>query len=603
MQNFSTFDLPKPLTKALERLKFETPTPVQLATIPLALEGQDVLGSAQTGTGKTGAFGIPLVAGLLNNPEGTALVITPTRELATQVMQALRDFLGHDSPIKTALIIGGEPMPKQLQQLKKGPRLFVGTPGRLNDHLRRGSINLSKTNYLVLDETDRMLDMGFSVQIEEIQKHLPKERQTLLFSATLPKNIMNLAGSYLNNPQRVAIGSTIDPAKNIKQEVLQVSDADKYPELLEQLEKRKGSVIIFVKTKYGTEKMAKKLATEGHDTDALHGDLRHSRRERVIKAFRNRKYRVLVATDVAARGLDIPHIEHVINYDLPQAPEDYIHRIGRTARAGAEGEAICFVSPSERGKWHAIDRLMNPNAAREEGPRRGSGGGKGRFEKRSGGFGKKTYDRHSRGERPAHNDRYSRTDRSSKPAWAKSDRPSRDDKPSWNRSDRPAHDGKSVWDRSERSSRDSKPSWSKTQRAARDGKPSWGKSERPARDGKPSWNNSERPARDGKPSWNKSERPFRDGKPSWNKSERPARDGKPSWSKDQRSARDGRPSGGRPSGGKPSFGNRDSGGDRFARDERPARSNRPAGNKKPSFGGDRPQRPGAKNKPFAKKRG
>lgn len=391
MHQFNQFNLPKPLTQALERLNFKTPTPVQAATIPLALQGRDVLGSAQTGTGKTGAFGIPLVARLLANPKGSALVITPTRELATQVMKALKDFLGNGSPIKTALIIGGDSIQKQLFQLKKKPRLFVGTPGRLNDHLRRGSLNLSDTEYLVLDETDRMLDMGFSVQIEEIQKHLPKERQTLLFSATLPKNIMKLAGSYLNNPERVAIGSTSNPAKNIKQEVLQVSETEKYPQLLEQLDNRDGSVIVFVKTKYATEKMAKRLATEGHTTDALHGDLRHTRRERVIKAFRSKKYRVLVATDVAARGLDIPHIEHVINYDLPQAPEDYIHRIGRTARAGAEGEAICFVSPSQRSKWHAIHRLMNPDATRDstrdEAPRKG----RRRFEKRPSPFkGKKS---------------------------------------------------------------------------------------------------------------------------------------------------------------------------------------------------------------------
>jgi len=365
MENFHSFGLPQQLMQSIDRLKFTTPTPIQVATIPLALKGKDILGSAQTGTGKTAAFGLPLLAKLLANPQGSALVITPTRELATQVMQALKDLLGHSTPIKTALIIGGESMGKQLQQLKMRPRLFVGTPGRINDHLTRGTLKLNDTNFLVLDEMDRMLDMGFSIQIEKITKHLPKERQTLLFSATMPQDIVRLAASYLNQPERVAMGSHSNPAANIKHEMVALSEVDKYTQLLTQLDKREGSIIIFIKTKYGAEKMAKRLKDDHHSADALHGDLRHNKRESVIKAFRNSKYRILVATDVASRGLDIPHIEHVINYDLPQCPEDYIHRIGRTARAGAEGEAICFVTPAERGKWHAINRLMNPNAAPE----------------------------------------------------------------------------------------------------------------------------------------------------------------------------------------------------------------------------------------------
>jgi ATP-dependent RNA helicase DeaD len=399
MENFQSFGLPQQLLQSIERLKFTTPTPIQVATIPLALKGKDILGSAQTGTGKTAAFGLPLLAKLLANPQGSALVITPTRELATQVMQALKDLLGHSTPIKTALIIGGESMGKQLQQLKMRPRLFVGTPGRINDHLTRGTLKLNDTNFLVLDEMDRMLDMGFSIQIEKITKHLPKERQTLLFSATMPQDILKLAASYLNQPERVSIGSHSNPAANIKHEMMALSEVDKYAQLLTQLDKREGSIIIFIKTKYGAEKMAKRLKDDHHSADALHGDLRHNKRESVIKAFRNSKYRILVATDVASRGLDIPHIEHVINYDLPQCPEDYIHRIGRTARAGAEGEAICFVTPAERGKWHAINRLMNPNAAPEP---RGE-----RAEPRGASRGAPRGDSRSDGRRPAKN--YART--------------------------------------------------------------------------------------------------------------------------------------------------------------------------------------------------
>jgi superfamily II DNA/RNA helicase len=269
-------------------------------------------------------------------------------------------MLGKQSKIRSALLIGGEPMPKQLQQIRSRPRLIVGTPGRINDHLKRGNLMLHDTDFLVLDETDRMLDMGFTIQIENVMKYMPAKRQTLLFSATIPKNIARIAAKYLNNPVHVAVNTTSAPAANIKQDILRIKEVEKYPSLLTQLNERKGSIIIFVKTKYGTEKMAARLSSEGHSADAIHGDLRQNKRDRVIAAFRKKKYRILVATDVAARGLDIPHIEHVINYDLPQCAEDYIHRIGRTARAGARGAALNLVTPADKGKWRAIDRLLNP---------------------------------------------------------------------------------------------------------------------------------------------------------------------------------------------------------------------------------------------------
>jgi ATP-dependent RNA helicase DeaD len=368
VENFQSLGLPKPLMQALERMQFTTPTPIQVQAIPQALEGNDILGSAQTGTGKTGAFGIPLVAGLMNDTHGAALVMTPTRELAVQVMQALENMLSTQSSIRTALLIGGEAMPKQFQQLRARPRLIVGTPGRINDHLQRGSLSLSNASFLVLDETDRMLDMGFSHQIEKIIKCMPPVRQTLLFSATLPKNIVKLSEQYLHEPIRISVGSTTKPAANIKQETLQIAEGEKYPQLLVELDKRQGSVIIFVKTKYGAEKMATRLRSNEHSAEAIHGDLRQSKRDRVISGFRESNYRILVATDIAARGLDIPHIEHVINFDLPQCPEDYIHRIGRTARAGAEGSALCFITSSDREKWRAITRLIDPDAKVEPTP-------------------------------------------------------------------------------------------------------------------------------------------------------------------------------------------------------------------------------------------
>lgn len=376
MTNFDSLPLPTELLSALKRKNFTTPTPIQAATIPLALEGKDVLGSAQTGTGKTLAFCVPMLAHILNNPRASALVLTPTRELAVQVIGVIQQLLGQTHPVKTALLIGGEPMPKQLQQLKMRPRILVGTPGRINDHLTRGSLMLHSANLLILDETDRMLDMGFGIQIDQILKYLPEQRQTLMFSATMPAEIVKISQKYLKAPERIAIGATNAPTQKIQQEIIRTTEADKYTDLLQQLDNRQGSIIVFVKTKHGAERLADKLCTHNHSANAIHGDLQQRQRDRVIRAFREKRHRIMVATDVAARGLDIPHIEHVINYDLPQCPEDYIHRIGRTARAGAEGCAVSFISPEDHMKWRAIDRMLNPNAAPEKSERRPSPSGK-----------------------------------------------------------------------------------------------------------------------------------------------------------------------------------------------------------------------------------
>jgi superfamily II DNA/RNA helicase len=342
-------------------MQFTTPTPIQSLAIPLILQGKDILGSAQTGTGKTGAFGIPLIARLMSEHNSTALILAPTRELAAQIVDNLVQMIPVPN-LKTALLIGGESMPKQFRQLQHNPRIIIGTPGRVNDHLERGSLKLNKTHFLVLDETDRMLDMGFGVQLERIVQYLPKERQTLMFSATLPSPIIKLSAKYLKNPERISAGSTTNPATKIKQENRKVAESDKYQTLTDELKARKGSVIVFVKTKYGTEKLAQRLSRAEFAADAIHGDLQQKKRDRVIAAFRDQKFRILVATDVAARGLDIPHIEHVINYDLPQCPEDYIHRIGRTARAGAEGEALNIITSADFAKWRAIERLINPES-------------------------------------------------------------------------------------------------------------------------------------------------------------------------------------------------------------------------------------------------
>jgi len=359
--NFADLEIENKLKKSIELAEFIKPTPIQDQSIPISLTGRDILGTAQTGTGKTLAFTIPMINKLIKDKHAMALIVCPTRELATQVMQTVLKLNVREIGIGNALLIGGESMQKQLKKLKKRARIVVGTPGRINDHLKRKSLNLSKVNYLVLDETDRMLDMGFTPQIEQILKFIPTNHQTLLFSATLPNNILKISQKYLNNPKRVSVGSISTPIEKIKQETFEITQDKKYHELINQLVERNGSILVFVKTKHGADKIVKRLKYDGHKADAIHGNLRQSKRDRVINGFRNGNSRILVATDVAARGLDIPLIKHVINYDLPQVPEDYIHRIGRTGRAGKEGSALTFLTPSDRSMWNSISKLIDPN--------------------------------------------------------------------------------------------------------------------------------------------------------------------------------------------------------------------------------------------------
>ena len=360
MKKFSDFNLTSPILAALKNLNLSEPTPIQSLAIPLALEGRDLLGTAQTGTGKTFAFGIPLVNHLALNKESGALILTPTRELALQVLTALKSLTSKDNLLDAALLIGGDPIQKQLKQLKKA-RLVVGTPGRMKDHLKRKSLNLKQFDFLVLDETDRMLDMGFLEDIKAIIEKLPIH-QTSLFSATLPNNISDLAQKFLNKPERINAGKENSPIINIKQEVRNISQKEKFDQLKIELLERTGSIVLFVKTKRSADKIALQLRKDKLNAEAIHGDLRQIKREKVLMKFRKNQFQILVATDVAARGLDIPLIEHVINYDIPQNPEDYIHRIGRTARAGAKGSALTFLTPADKKNWYLIEKLLNPNA-------------------------------------------------------------------------------------------------------------------------------------------------------------------------------------------------------------------------------------------------
>ena len=364
MTTFKDFALPEALQHKVDALGFDKPTPVQERAIPAALEHRDILGSAQTGTGKTAAFAIPLLTKIMNHADVYGIIVTPTRELALQVDEQIRAFLSAKSKIRSVVLIGGASIERQVQALGKRPKIIVGTPGRIIDHLERKSLDLSGFNYVVLDETDRMLDMGFSAPIAEIFSHVSKERQTLLFSATLPKNIQKISAQYLQNPVRIEMGQVNSVGDNIVQSTQFVSKDGKFEMLVDSLREHDQSAIVFMNSKFATEKMAKRLKSAGITAEAIHGDLRQSRRERVISNLRDCKFRVLVATDVAARGIDVPHIHQVINFDLPRQTEDYIHRIGRTGRNGAQGIALNLATRDDMEKLNDIERLINPKAAK-----------------------------------------------------------------------------------------------------------------------------------------------------------------------------------------------------------------------------------------------
>lgn len=362
MDSFNELSLPEFLGHSLKQMNFIKPTEVQAQAIPVALEGKDVIASAQTGTGKTAAFGIPLLKYLEDHKDKTALVLTPTRELAVQVLEVLRKLTGTHNLGGSVLLIGGANMSTQFQQLTRKPRLVIGTPGRIIDHLNRKSLSFATTGFLVLDEADRMLDMGFAPQLDEIRKHLSGTRQTLLFSATFPADIQALGAKYLKEPVRIAVGSTSQPIPKVAQKVLYTTEAKKPDELLGELKERQGSVLIFARTQHRVDRICTRLKDQGVKVTRIHGGRSQSQRRQAIDQFREGKFLVLVATDIAARGLDIHHIAHVINYDLPRNPEDYIHRVGRTARAGAEGESLCFLTPEDSDLWRSIIRLMKVDA-------------------------------------------------------------------------------------------------------------------------------------------------------------------------------------------------------------------------------------------------
>ena len=355
---FAQLGLSEPVMQAVTAIGYETPSPIQAATIPAMLEGRDVLGQAQTGTGKTAAFALPVLSNIdLQQIKPQALILAPTRELAIQVAEAFQSYSSKIPGFRVLPVYGGQPYGQQLSALRRGVHIVVGTPGRVIDHLDRSTLDLSELKTLVLDEADEMLRMGFIDDVEAVLKKLPEQRQVALFSATMPPQIRRIAQTYLQDPVEVTIAAKTTTSANIRQRYWWVSGMHKLDALTRILEVEPfDAMIIFARTKAGTEELASKLQARGLAAAAINGDMQQAQRERTIAMLKEGKLDILVATDVAARGLDVERISHVLNYDIPYDTESYVHRIGRTGRAGRSGEAILFVTPREKSMLRAIER-------------------------------------------------------------------------------------------------------------------------------------------------------------------------------------------------------------------------------------------------------
>jgi len=410
-QGFDTLGIDLRILKVLEQKEFKIPTPIQLKSIPVILTDKDIVGIAQTGTGKTLAFGIPMLQRVLEK-KGNGLIILPTRELALQVEESLLN-IGKALGIKTCVIIGGAPIFRQITQLRSNPDIIVATPGRLNDHIKRKTVKLDKVKMLVMDEADLMFDMGFAPQVNEILKEVPANRQTLLFSATMAPEVIKIATKCMKLPLRIEVAPAGTPAESVIQEMIVLNPEDRIKQLGKILKEYSGTVLIFGRTKRGVNDLSKKIQIMGHTSSEIHSNKSLGQRKNALQGFKDGKYRILVATDIAARGIDVKGIELVVNYDLPDDSADYIHRIGRTGRAGKPGRAISFATPRQIADIRAIEKVIQrniplvemerlmqnpPKEPKQSRNRRSSGinGGKGSFnrvgsqggEKKFGGFNK-----------------------------------------------------------------------------------------------------------------------------------------------------------------------------------------------------------------------
>ncbi|HEX6748594.1 MAG TPA: DEAD/DEAH box helicase [Longimicrobium sp.] len=355
---FDELNLAPELVRNVTELGYEIPTPIQQQAIPAALEGRDVLGRAPTGTGKTAAFMLPTLHRLRGKEGLRALVVCPTRELAIQVADSAKDYAKH-TEMFVGVVYGGVPLDKDLRDLRAGVEILVATPGRLIDHMERANVDLGQVEVLVLDEADRMLDMGFKPQIDQILRRVPKVRQTLFFSATMPNAVKSLAYEMLRDPVTVEAAPKVTTAEGVEQFVYPVEGRQK-PELLEKIlnQPEVESALVFVRTKFGADRLASQLTRGGMQVEVMHSDRNMTQRVRALEAFRERHVKVLIATDVAQRGIDVEGISHVINFDAPKDPEGYVHRVGRTARAGEKGVAITFMSGGEIGDVAAVEHLL-----------------------------------------------------------------------------------------------------------------------------------------------------------------------------------------------------------------------------------------------------
>ena len=402
--DFDMLGLSPTLQAAVKAAGYDAPTPIQNQAIPLALQGHDIMGLAQTGTGKTAAFGLPLVEHLLQMPGRPqpkcvkALVLAPTRELVNQIAEAIKLYV-KGSKLRVGTVVGGQSINNQIRLLSQGIDILVATPGRLIDLMDRGAVRLDTARFLVLDEADQMLDLGFIHALRKIAPKLGSPRQTMLFSATMPKQMEEIAGTYLNNPRRVQVSPPGKAADKISQSIHFLEKGEKGARLKSLLRRHPDSLsLVFARTKHGAEKLMKQLVADGFDAASIHGNKSQGQRDRAIAGFREGSVKILVATDVAARGIDIPDVRVVYNFELPDVPDNYVHRIGRTARAGKDGEAIAFCCAEEVGQLKDIEKVMKvsipvasgerPEAVKVEKPKRGGGGGRGRRPQGGGGQGK-----------------------------------------------------------------------------------------------------------------------------------------------------------------------------------------------------------------------
>lgn len=523
MSTFDQFNLPSTLKKAIAAMGFETPTPIQLKAIPLALAKKDIIGIAETGSGKTGAFAIPMIAHLIENPHSNALIIAPTRELAVQIESNWKKLTAGIPNFHSVIVIGGVAMGPQVRDLKRNPRLVIATPGRLCDHINRRTINMAKMNVLVLDEADRMLDMGFAPDLNMIARQLPKERHTMFFTATWDNNLDKLTKQYLRNPERIVIGTPSKTVDTVEQTVLSVNGADKNDLLLDLLNAHQGSVLVFTRTKHRTDRVAKYLNSFGIEVSRIHGGRSQAQRTAALHSFRIGESRVLVATDIAARGIDVANIAQIINYDIPKSPEDYVHRIGRSGRAGAVGAAVSMLAGEEKALWNEIAKLLKKSGSFvptvTAAPKSATSGGQ-NAEPKIYTDKPEDYRRHERraGARPRLQQNAKRFDE--KRQVNETERPAKSTRPSFG-SATPKFGG---------------------DRPARNERPSFG--DRPARSERPSFDSrsprSDRPSFGTKNALAKDRAPirFQDGPRFDNRNERPARrDDRPATSEGSRSAR------------------------------------------------------------------